>query len=104
MALLVVDGYADLDPDGRPGPGARAHAEFAVPVIGVVKPAFRTATHAIPVLRGASVRPLYVTATGMPRTEAADLVRHMADRYRMPDALRRAGTLARTGLPQPPRQ
>jgi Endonuclease V len=42
MALLVVDGYADLDPDGRPGLGARAHAEFAVPVIGVAKSAFRT--------------------------------------------------------------
>jgi deoxyribonuclease V len=34
MALLVVDGYACLDPDGRPGLGARAHAEFAVTVKG----------------------------------------------------------------------
>ena len=104
MALLVVDGYADLDPDGQPvGLGARAHAEFAVPVIGVAKSAFRTATHAVRVLRGASTRPLYVTAAGMPRTDAAHLVRHMAGRYRMPDALRRADTLARTGLPRPPR-
>jgi deoxyribonuclease V len=45
MALLVVDGYADLDPDGRP-----------------------------------------------------ELVRRMAGRHRMPDALRRADTLARHGL------
>src|SRR5687767_6030129 len=30
--LLVVDGYVDLDPDGRPGLGAHVHAEFAVPV------------------------------------------------------------------------
>jgi deoxyribonuclease V len=99
MALLVVDGYADLDPDGGPGLGVRAHAEFAVPVVGVAKSAFRTASHAIPVLRGASACPLYVTATGMPRTDAADLVQHMAGRYRMPDALRRADTLARAGLP-----
>ena len=103
MALLVVDGYADLDPDGRPGLGARAHAEFAVPVIGVAKSAFRTATHAIPVLRGASARPLYVTAAGMPPTDAANLVRHMTGRYRIPNALRRADTLARAGLPQPTR-
>ncbi len=103
MALLVAGGYTDLDPDGRPGLGTRAHAEFAVPVTGVAKSAFRTATHAVPVLRGASARPLHVTAAGMPRTDAADLVRHMAGRYRMPGALRRAGTLARTGLPQPPR-
>ena len=45
LRLLVVDGYADLDPVGRPGLGADAHAEFGVPVIGVAKTAFRTATH-----------------------------------------------------------
>jgi deoxyribonuclease V len=94
-----VDGHADLDPDGRPGLGAYAHAEFGIPVIGVAKSAFRTATHAVPVLRGTSARPLFVTAAGMARTEAADLVRHMAGRCRLPDALRRADMLARTGLP-----
>ena len=99
LGLLVADGYADLDPDGRPGLGAYAHAEFGIPVIGVAKSAFRTATHAVPVLRGTSARPLFVTAAGMARTEAADLARHMAGRYRLPDALRRADTLARTGLP-----
>ena len=40
MTLLVIDGYADLDPDGRPGLGARAHDEFGVPVIGVAKSPF----------------------------------------------------------------
>ena len=101
MNLLIVDGYADLDPGGRPGLGSHAHAEFGVPVIGVAKTAFHTATHAVPVVRGeSSARPLYVTAAGMPRHEAADLVRHMAGRYRLPDALRRADALAR-GHPPP---
>ena len=94
--LVVVDGYADLDPDGRPGLGAYVHAEFGIPVIGVAKSPFRTATHAIPVLRGASARPLLVTAAGLPRTDAADLVRHMAGRFRVPDALRRADAIARS--------
>jgi deoxyribonuclease V len=49
LGLLVVDGYADLDPGGRPGLGAHAHAELDIPVIGVAKSAFATATHAIPV-------------------------------------------------------
>ena len=35
----------------------------------------------------------------MPSADAADLVRRMAGRYRLPDALRRADTLARAGLP-----
>ena len=99
LGLLVVDGYADLDPAGRPGLGAHAHAEFGIPVIGVAKSRFRTATHAVPVVRGSSGRPLFVTAAGISRADAADLVRRMAGRYRLPDALRRADTLARTGPP-----
>jgi deoxyribonuclease V len=98
LGLLMVDGYADLDPDGRPGLGAHAHAEFGTPVIGVAKTGFRTATHAIPVLRGTSARPVLVTAAGMRRADAAELVRLMAGRFRLPDALRRADQLARTGL------
>jgi deoxyribonuclease V len=99
LGLLVIDGYADLDPAGRPGLGAYAHAEFGIPVIGVAKSRFRTATHAVPVLRGSSARPLFVTAAGMPAADAADLVRCMAGRYRLPDAVRRADTLARAGPP-----
>jgi deoxyribonuclease V len=80
LGLLVVDGYADLDPGGRPGLGAHAHAEFGIPVIGVAKSRFRTAVHAVPVLRGSSARPLFVTAAGIPSADAADLVRRMAGR------------------------
>ena len=99
LGLLVVDGYVDLDPSGRPGLGAHAHAEFGIPVIGVAKSKFRAATHAVPVVRGSSGRPLFVTAAGIPRADAADLVRRMAGRYRLPDALRRADTLARADPP-----
>ena len=99
---LLVDGYADLDPSGRPGLGAHAHAEFGIPVIGVAKSRFRTATHAVPAMRRSSARPLFVTAAGMPAADAADLVRRMVGRYRLPDALRRADTLARQAHPQPP--
>jgi len=60
-------------------------------VIGVAKSRFHTAIHAVPV----------VTAAGMPAVDTADPVRHMADRYRLHDALRRVDTLARAGRPQP---
>jgi deoxyribonuclease V len=99
VGLLVIDGYADLDPSGRPGLGAHAHAEFGIPVIGVAKSRFRTAVHAVPVVRGSSARPLFVTAAGMPSADAADLVWRMAGRYRLPDALRRADALARADPP-----
>jgi deoxyribonuclease V len=95
LRLIVIDGYVDLDPAGRPGLGAHVHREFAVPVIGVAKTSFRTATHALPVTRAGSARPLFVTAAGLSPGEAASLVRTMAGRYRLPDALRRADALAR---------
>ena len=93
--LLIVDGYVDLDPHGRPGLGAHVHAEFAVPVIGVAKSVFRTATHAVAVRRGSATRPLYVTAIGFAVERAVALVTAMAGRYRLPDALRRVDALAR---------
>ena len=95
IELLVVDGYVELAPDGRPGLGAYVHAEFDIPVVGVAKTSFATATHAIPVVRGNAARPLYVTAAGIPATEAADLVRRMTGRFRMPDALRQVDALSR---------
>ena len=74
VTLLIVDGYADLDPGGRPGLGAQAHAEFEVPVIGVAKTAFRTATHAVPVLRGEnSARPCSSPPPGCPATRPRTL-------------------------------
>ena len=91
----MTGGYADPDPEGRTGPGAHVHAESGIPVAGLAKSRF----HAVPVQWGSSVRPLFVTAAGMPAADAADLVRRMAGRYRLPDALLRADTLARTGPP-----
>jgi deoxyribonuclease V len=64
-------------------------------VIGVAKRRFATATHAVEVRRAGATRPLYVTAAGWPAAEAAELVRAMAGRYRLPDALRRVDALAR---------
>jgi deoxyribonuclease V len=100
LSLIVVDGYVDLDPGGRPGLGAHVHAEFGVSVIGVAKTAFRDASHAARVFRGRSSRPLYVTAAGMAVAEAATVVSGMAGQFRIPDALKLADRLAR-GLEMP---
>jgi deoxyribonuclease V len=100
IELLVIDGYVDLAPDGRPGLGAYLHAELGVPVIGVAKTPFAAAAHAVPVLRGHATRPLYVTAAGIPAADAAGIVREMSGKFRMPDALRHVDALAR-GQSQP---
>lgn len=95
LALIVIDGYVDLDPHGRPGLGAYVYAEFGAPVIGVAKTRFATATHAAQVRRGRSGRPLYVTAAGLTVADAARMVSEMAGPFRIPDALRDADRLAR---------
>lgn len=95
LRLLVIDGYCDLDPSGRPGLGAHVHQNTGIPVIGVAKTAFHTATHAVAVRRGNASKPLYVTVAGVPVAEAVPLVAAMAGLYRLPDALRRVDALAR---------
>lgn len=102
LDLLIVDGYVHLDPAGRPGLGAYGRDAFGVPVIGVAKTAFRSATHAVEVLRGQARRPLYVTAVGVPVADAVALVLAMAGGFRLPDALRRVDALGR-GRPLPAR-
>jgi hypothetical protein len=74
----MADGYADPGPGKPTRPGAYMHAEFGIPVIGVAKTGFRTATHAVPILLGPPRTG--VTAAGMRRGDAAELVRLMADR------------------------
>ncbi len=94
--VLVVDGYVDLDPEGRPGLGAHAHeAGLARVVIGVAKTRFRAATHASEVRRGSATTPLYVTAAGISLAEAAAVVQGMSGTARLPDALRIVDRLAR---------
>jgi deoxyribonuclease V len=101
LELLIIDGYATLDPEGRPGLGAHAADVIGVPVIGVAKTPFRTATHAAEVIRSAATRPLYVTAAGgLEIAEAARIVRAMAGPNRIPDVLARTDRLAR-GRVQP---
>lgn len=96
VEILIVDGYATLDPQGTPGLGAHAAAVFNIPVIGVAKSAYRTATHAKQVLRGESKRPLYVTTAGdLSEVDAAHAVATMGGPHRIPDALSRADRLAR---------
>jgi deoxyribonuclease V len=93
--VVVVDGYVDLDPSGRPGLGAYVHEQLGVPVIGVAKTAYLAATHAVPVRRGGSSKPLYVTAAGVQLPVAAALVVLMAGPHRMPTALHLADALGR---------
>ena len=88
LTAIIVDGYVYLNDAGRVGLGGHLYHELneRVPVIGVAKSFFRD-NNAVPVLRGKSSKPLYVTALGMAAEDAAEAVRTMVGKYRMPDVL-----------------
>ena len=99
-AIILVDGHAWLGPD-RPGLGVHLHRALdgRAAVVGVAKSEFAGAT-AIPVRRGTSARPLWVSAIGIDAGLAAAEVARMHGPNRLPVLLLRADHLAR-GLAAP---
>jgi deoxyribonuclease V len=100
-AAVVVDGYVWLDGEKRPGLGALLYEALArsVPVVGVAKTSFGdAASWCIPVARGNSRRPLFVSAAGIGAEEAAQRVLAMHGRHRIPTLLRLVDRAARAAL------
>jgi len=96
VGVAVIDGYVWLGRD-RLGLGARLHEalEGAIPIVGVAKTRFASATDAVEVLHGGSASPLYVSAVGMAGVDAAMFVRAMHGPFRLPTLLKRVDSLAR---------
>ena|SRR3982751_5554259 len=94
--VVVVDGYVWLGP-GRAGLGAHLYQALGerTVVVGVAKSRFTGATDAVPVYRGGSRSPLYVTAAGAGVEEAAGWVARMHGPFRVPTMLKRVDQLAR---------
>lgn len=94
--VVIVDGYVWLGP-GRPGLGAHLHAALGgrIDVIGVAKRRFEGASTAVPILRGTSRQPLFVTTTGTDVIAVAAAVRGMHGPHRLPTMLKRVDRLAR---------
>ena len=66
----------------------------------VAKTRFASATDAVPVLRGGSRSPLFVSAAGMPADVAAAHVALMHGAYRVPALLKQVDALARASRPR----
>jgi deoxyinosine 3'endonuclease (endonuclease V) len=91
VSCVVVDGYVTLGTEQRPGLGQHLYEALGsrVPVVGVAKTRFLgVAPQVVPVLRGQSQNPLYVTSVGLPVAEAARLVAGMHGEYRFPTLLK----------------
>ena len=101
VSVAIVDGHVDLDEHGKPGLGRKLWEALgrSLPVVGVAKTAFAGAPKAWETLRGQSKRPLYVSAAGMERDQAARAVVSMAGPDRTPWMLRRADAITRGAAP-----
>lgn len=94
---IVIDGYVWLDGAGSPGLGAHLFRALGrqTPVVGIAKSAFKGSAMAIPVVRGSSRRPLYVTSVGLEAELAAEHVRRMHGAHRIPTLVGLADRLSR---------
>lgn len=92
---VIVDGYVDVLPD-HPGLGRHLFDRLGggTPVVGVAKTRYH-GTHALPLCRGGSNNPLYITSAGMDPSVARDLVESMSGDFRLPTLLKLADQVAR---------
>ncbi|MBD1365225.1 endonuclease V [Mucilaginibacter sp. ZT4R22] len=96
--LIIVDGNVYIDNEGSYGLGGKLWEALGgkIPVIGVAKTFFKnTEEKVIPVERGQSKNPLYVSAIGMDTLEASELIKSMKGEHRMPDILKYVDTLTK---------
>ncbi len=101
-SLILIDGYVWLDAD-RPGLGARLYESLrrAVPVVGVAKSPFRQNLAAVPINRGKSRTPLFITSAGIDPARAAEMVKSMHGQFRIPTLLKLVDLLSKEKIPSP---
>ena len=100
VKVFLIDAYCHLSSEGAAGLGVHLANEFGDGriVIGVAKNRYRDSQHATEVLRGNSLRPLFVTAIGIDQHDAAEHVKSMHGEHRIPTLLKMVDRLARDGV------
>lgn len=94
---LIVDGHVFTDNETY-GLGGYAWEALnkEIPVIGVAKRSFHSNKDTvIEVYRGSSKNPLYVSAIGIEKEKAAELVQNMKGEYRIPTILKELDKLTK---------
>jgi deoxyribonuclease V len=97
--VIVVDGFVWLG-EGVPGLGARLYEALhhRAGIVGIAKRPYQETHIGVPVLRGESRLPLFVSAAGIGLDDAAGGVAAMHGRYRVPTLIKRVDRLARDYL------
>ncbi len=88
---ILIDGYVYIDDNEGFGLGGYLWSELghSVPVIGVAKTSFlRNKGTILPINRGVSKNPLFISSIGIDLSEGASLVKNMKGDYRVPEILK----------------
>lgn len=93
----IIDGYVWLGNGEEAGLGAHFFKalEHRTAIVGVAKTRFHNDRCSIPVRRGASAHPLYVTAAGIAPNAAANAIKDMHGPNRLPTLLKLADRACR---------
>jgi deoxyribonuclease V len=95
VEAIVVDGFVFLDDDQKPGLGYHLYdaLQQKTHVIGVAKSNFATLNILkLPLLRGDSANPLFITSIGIELQTAGQFVASMSGPYRIPTLLKMLDT------------
>jgi len=97
-AVIIVDSFVVLDDSGKKGLGAYLydHLDKQIPIIGVAKTNFaQNKFNKKEILRGTSLKPLFITALGVDLKDAAEKIAKMDGQYRMPTLLQKLDTITK---------
>lgn len=96
--VIIVDGFVYLDDNLKFGLGGYLYKQLneTVPIIGVAKTNFATLIiNKRELLRGKSVKPLYITSIGIEIDRATELIKNLKGPNRMPTLLKTLDTLTK---------
>lgn len=90
--LIVIDGFVYLGEESNAGLGLHLFNELEqkIPIVGVAKRPFKGTYANTEVLRGESLKPLFVTAVGIELNEAKNNILSMHGKHRVPTLLKEA--------------
>lgn len=98
IEAIIVDGFVYLDDDKKYGLGGYLYEKLnkQIPIIGVAKTNFASIEKdKKALLRGDSIKPLFITAIGIDLEEAFQKVQSMAGEFRIPTLLKELDRLTK---------
>lgn len=98
IEAIIIDGFVYLDDNNKLGLGGYLYEilKHKIPIIGVAKNNFATIiVNKRQLLRGKSIKPLFITAIGINIEIATELIRNMEGENRIPTLLKTLDTLTK---------